>query len=90
LRVGLELLQRSRVPVNDTNSEFARGFTVLNAVVGFEQRGAGWRIAEFLRVDNVGDRDYIGSVIVNDGNGRYYEPAPQRNILLGVQANIQF
>ena len=36
------------------------------------------------------DKAYIGSVIVNDGNGRFYEPAPQRNILLGVQANLQF
>jgi iron complex outermembrane recepter protein len=90
LRVAVELLRRSRVPVNDTNSEFAASFTVVNAVVGFEQRGAGWRITEFLRVDNVGDKSYVGSVIVNDGNGRYYEPAPQRSMLLGVQANLQF
>ena len=89
-RAGLELLHRSRVPANDANSEFAGSFTALNAVAGFEQRGGGWRVSEFLRVDNVGDKAYIGSVIVNDGNGRYYEPAPQRNILLGVQANLQF
>jgi iron complex outermembrane receptor protein len=90
LRIALELLQRSRVPVNDANSEFAAAFTVVNAIIGFEQRGAGWRLAEFLRVDNVGDKSYVGSVIVNDGNGRFYEPAPQRNILLGVQASLQF
>ena len=90
LRIALELLQRSRVPVNDANSEFAAAFAVVNAIIGFEQRGAGWRLAEFLRVDNVGDKSYVGSVIANDGNGRFYEPAPQRNILLGVQASLQF
>jgi iron complex outermembrane receptor protein len=90
LRIALELLQRSRVPVNDANSEFAAAFTVVNAIIGFEQRGAGWRLAEFLRIDNAGDKSYVGSVIVNDGNGRFYEPAPQRNILLGVQASLQF
>jgi iron complex outermembrane receptor protein len=90
LRVGLELLYRSEVAVNDVNSEFAPAFTIVNAIVGFEQRGTRWRITEFLRVDNVGDKAYIGSVIVNDGNGRFYEPAPQRNMLLGVQANFQF
>jgi iron complex outermembrane receptor protein len=90
LRVGLELLYRSKVAVNDVNSEFAPAFTIVNAVVGFEQRGARWRITEFLRVDNVGDEAYIGSVIVNDANGRFYEPAPQRNLLLGVQASLQF
>ena len=90
LRVGLELLYRSEVAVNDVNSEFAPSFTVVNAVLGFEQRGKRWRITEFLRVDNVGDEAYVGSVIVNDGNGRFYEPAPQRNMLVGVQANYQF
>ncbi|MDH4094374.1 MAG: TonB-dependent receptor [Betaproteobacteria bacterium] len=90
LRLGLEVLYRSKVPVNDVNSEFAPSFTVVNAVAGFEQRGARWRLTEFLRVDNIGDEAYVGSVIVNDGNGRFYEPAPQRNILVGVQANLQF
>ena len=90
LRVGLELLYRSEVAVNEVNSEFAPSFTVVNAVIGFEQRGKRWRITEFLRVGNVGDEAYVGSVIVNDGDGRFYEPAPQRNMLVGVQANMQF
>jgi iron complex outermembrane receptor protein len=90
LRLGLEVLHRARVPVDDENTEFAATFTVVNAVVGFEQRGAGWRVNEYLRVDNVGDRSYVGSVIVNDGNSRFYEPAPGRNVLVGVQANLTF
>lgn len=88
LRAALELLHRSRVPVNDANSEFAGSFTVANAVLGFEQRAGRWRLAEFLRVDNLADRAYVGSVIVNDGNGRFYEPAPQRALLIRVQATL--
>jgi iron complex outermembrane receptor protein len=38
----------------------------------------------FARVDNLADRHVVGSVIVNDGNGRYYEPAPGRSFLVGV------
>jgi iron complex outermembrane receptor protein len=90
LRVALELLHRSRVAVNDANSEFAASYAVVNAIIGFEQRGERWRLNEFLRVDNLGDKAYVGSVIVNDGNGRYYEPAPERNALIGVQAKLQF
>jgi iron complex outermembrane recepter protein len=90
LRVGLELLHRSKVPVNDENSEFAASFTVANAVIGFEQRGRGWRLTEFLRVDNVGDEAYVGSVIVNGAGDRFYEPAPRRNVLLGAQAVLRF
>jgi iron complex outermembrane receptor protein len=89
-RAAAELLYRDRVAVNDINSEFADAFTVLNLVFGFQQQGAKWRLSEFVRVDNVSGESYIGSVVVNDANGRYYEPAPQRSILLGVQASLQF
>jgi iron complex outermembrane receptor protein len=90
LRAAVELLHRSRVPADDENSEFAASFTVVNAVIGFEQRSAGWRLSEFLRVDNVGDKSYVGSVIVNANLDRFYEPAPQRNLLIGLQATLQF
>jgi iron complex outermembrane receptor protein len=89
-RAGAELLYRDRVAVNDVNSEFTDAFTVVNLVFGFQQQGETWRLSEFLRVDNVADEGYIGSVVVNDANNRFYEPAPQRNILLGIQASLQF
>jgi iron complex outermembrane receptor protein len=86
----LEGLYKSRVPVNDPNSEFADAHSVLNAVVGLVQQGPRWRITEFVRIDNIADRKYAGSVIVNDGNSRYYEPSPRRNYAAGVQASLQF
>jgi iron complex outermembrane receptor protein len=43
-----------------------------------------------VRVDNIADRDYIGSVIVNEGNSRFFEPAPGRTWLLGVSATYAF
>jgi iron complex outermembrane receptor protein len=86
----LEGLHKSRVAVNDTNSEFADGYTTFNVVAGLVQQDASWRISEFIRVDNVTDRIYSGSVIVNEGNGRYYEPSPRRNMTVGVQATLRF
>jgi len=59
-----------------------------NLRAGFQQRGKGWRLTEFLRIDNVSDRAYIGSVIVADTNGRYYEPAPGRAALVGVTLQL--
>jgi iron complex outermembrane receptor protein len=50
----------------------------------------GWRLREYARVNNLFDRNYIGSVIVGDSNKRYYEPAPGRNWVLGVSAQYQF
>jgi iron complex outermembrane receptor protein len=86
----VEGLARSRVAVNDRNSEFADAFSVFNAVAGLVQQAARWRITEFVRIDNLADRDYAGSVIVNDGNDRYYEPSPRRNMTVGIQAALQF
>ena len=63
----LEALYRSKVPVNDANSEFADAYTVLNLVGALVQQGPGWRISEYVRMDNVTDRNYVGSVIVNEG-----------------------
>ena len=39
----------------------------------------------FARIDNVVDQSTIGSVIVNEGNGRFYEPGPGRGFLLGAE-----
>jgi iron complex outermembrane receptor protein len=86
----VEGLYRSRVPVDDANSEFAGAYTVFNVVAGLVQQGPRWRISEYVRVDNIGDRNYVGSVIVNEGNRRFYEPSPRRNLSLGVQASLEF
>ena len=61
-----------------------------NVRAGFEQRGRKWRLSEFVRIDNVTDRQYIGSVIIADGNNRFYEPSPGRNYLLGINAQLSF
>jgi len=86
----VEGLYRTRVATNDPNDEFADAFGVVNLVAGLTQRAAGWRVTEFARVDNVGDRNYVGSVIVNETNRRYYEPSPRRNMTVGIQAALTF
>lgn len=44
----------------------------------------------FARVDNLFDKKYVGSVIVNDGNSRYFEPADGRNWSAGLRVIKQF
>jgi iron complex outermembrane receptor protein len=87
---GVEARRVGRVAVDDRNSEFAESYAVASARLGFEQRGRQWQLNEFIRVDNIADRRYAGSVIVADGNRRFYEPAPGRNYLLGLEALLTF
>jgi iron complex outermembrane receptor protein len=86
----LEGLYKSKVPVNDQNSDFADAYATFNFVVGLIQGTSRWRISEYVRVDNMFDKNYVGSVVVNDANNRYYEPSPTRGVTLGVQAKFQF
>jgi iron complex outermembrane receptor protein len=87
---GAEVRAAGRVFVDDLNSESASPYTVANLRAGFEQRSKAWRVTEFVRVDNVTDRQYIGSVIVADTNRRFYEPSPGRNYLVGVSGSFRF
>ena len=86
----VETLYRSRVVVDDANSESAGAYAVFNVVAGLVQQGSGWRMSEYVRLDNITDRNYAGSVIVNEGNRRFYEPSPRRSMSAGIRASLQF
>jgi len=88
LFAGLELRHSGRVQVNDQNSEAAGRWTTASMRAGYSLRGRGWRFNPFARIDNLTDREYVGSVIVADSNGRFYEPSPGRTFTLG--ATLEF
>lgn len=73
------------VPVNDLNTDHAPAYFVFNAELAYGFNLSTGQLRTFFAIDNAFDRQYAGSVIVNDGNGRYFEPAPGRTYLLGVQ-----
>ncbi|HUQ52710.1 MAG TPA: TonB-dependent receptor [Gammaproteobacteria bacterium] len=85
-----EVRHNGSVYVDDQNSDAASSYTIGNVRFGFEQQGRGWRLSEFVRVDNVTNREYVGSVIVAEANGRFFEPAPGRTWLVGVSASLTF
>ncbi len=74
-----EVVATGSIVVNDINSDAAPSAVVLNLRTGFEQRLGAWRLTQGLRLDNFNDRRYAGSVIVNEGNQRFFEPALPRN-----------
>ncbi len=89
-RAGLEGRALGKVWVNDMNSDAASGYATLAAYAGYQVSLGPWDLAALLRVDNLGNRRYAGSVIVNDGNGRFFEPAPGRSWLASANASYRF
>ncbi len=86
----LSALVRSRVYVDAANSDAAAGYALLDWAAGVAQRRGPWRLDEFVRVDNLLDRNVVAAVVVADTNGRYFEPAPGRNAIVGVQLTRTF
>jgi iron complex outermembrane receptor protein len=87
LGVTLEAQLRSSIYVNDLNTDAASGSSIVNLHLDLAQQHRGWRYAESLRVDNLFDRSYVGSVIVNESNARYFEPEPGRSVYLMLQVS---
>ena len=85
---ALELRHSARLWANDVNDEFAPASTVWALRAGWRQVwGQGdqaWRLDTLARIDNLRDTAYVGSVIVNEGNRRYYEAAPGRALTVSA------
>jgi iron complex outermembrane receptor protein len=85
----LEALGRARIYADDRNTEYAAGYWVTNARAGFEQETRHWRFSEFASLDNLANRNYVGSVIVNESNSRFFEPAPGRTAYIMFNAGMR-
>lgn len=89
-RAGVDARYLGSVAVNDVNTDAAASFVTLGANVGYVLALDRWNLTATARVDNLTDRKYAGSVIVNEGNGRYFEPAAGRNYVLSLLASYRF
>lgn len=69
------------IAVDDRNTDAARGHAGFAWRGQWRARDGGWHA--FWRIDNLFDRRYAGSVIVNEANGRYFEPGAGRGFSLG-------
>jgi iron complex outermembrane receptor protein len=82
----LEAQSRAHIDANDSNSASAAGYWVANVRAGFEQQSTRWRFSEFASIDNLANRAYVGSVIVNESNSRFFEAAPGRTAYIMFNA----
>ncbi len=88
---ALEVRKNSKTYINyDLKDGSAEGYTVWSLRGGFNQTVSNWKFSEFVRVENLFDQEYAGAVRVADINQRFYESAPTRNWLLGLNASYQF
>ena len=91
ISTGLEAIYRSNLYVEDTNTKkTAPSYALVNWQARFEQSVEQLTFNQVLRVDNLFDRDYIGSIVVGNNNGQYYEPGPERAWYVGAGLEYRF
>ncbi len=88
VEVGVQVRIQSALFVDDRNTDHAPGYVVINLAAGREFMLRGRRARAFVRLDNMLDRRFAGSVIVNEANSRFFEPAPGRTWLVGMDARL--
>ncbi|EPY7074503.1 TPA: TonB-dependent receptor [Klebsiella pneumoniae] len=87
---GSDIRYMSDIMANDENTAKAHSWTVVGLTTGYKWSYGRMDMDLFGRIDNLFDREYVGSVIVNESNGRYYEPAPGRNYGIGLNLAWRF
>ncbi len=83
LSINLSSSYRDKVATADNNLIFAPSWQVWDLTL---QGKAAWSNLEWwIRVNNVTNKTYVGSVIVNQANGRSFEPGLGRQTSIGLR-----
>jgi len=88
--LALELRYQGEMPVNDRNSDFSAAAKVAALRLSHSVALGPGTLSLLARIDNLTDRVYSGSVIVNEGNARYFETGSGRTGLLSLRWRMPF
>ena len=81
--IEMEETHSSGYLVSDASDTRTSPWWTTNVRVGWDGTAGSLRLHPFVGFNNVFNRAYVGSVVINASNGRYYEPAPGRNMYVG-------
>ena len=84
----LDTLYRSKIATSDQNLLFAPSATVYHLKLLAQSRLSDMQLSYWLGVDNLTDKNYVGAVVVNQANGRAFEPALPRSFALGLKLSF--
>ncbi|QIO08066.1 TonB-dependent receptor family protein [Acinetobacter lanii] len=90
---GIDMRYMDKIYVKDnhsTNQDIAPDYILVSANIGYIWKNDDWKVRTYARVDNLFDENYVGSVIVNESNSRYFEPADGINWSAGLSVTKAF
>jgi len=87
---GWDMLYVGKFYANNANTVETDDYLVSNLRAGFRWEHDQWVLEPFVGINNLFDKEYMGNVRLNASFGRYYEPAPERNVYAGVLVRYGF
>lgn len=90
LQLDLGAQHRSRIYTSDDNQVYAPAYHTFDISAQGAFLVSSVQFDWWLKLANLSDENYVGSVIVNQTNGRAFEPALGRNITAGIKLTHRF
>lgn len=78
-----------RIYVDNANSDTAPGYFVSNIRTGVTGNIGNTEISPFLGVNNIFNKKYVANVRINDGNSRFFDPAPGFSVYAGISVTYR-
>jgi iron complex outermembrane receptor protein len=88
LQALYEMIYSGKLYANNNNDVLVEDYFVSNIRLNYSLRKDKWIIKPYLGVNNLFDESYNSNIRINAFGGRYYEPAPLRNVYIGLTANL--
>jgi iron complex outermembrane receptor protein len=86
--VGADYRSVGKSYANSDNTEAASAYQLFGIKVSHNIKQGAHSLSLFGRLDNVFDKKYVSSIVVNQENRQYYEPGMPRNWILGVKYSL--
>ncbi|MBV2123182.1 MAG: TonB-dependent receptor [Candidatus Thiodiazotropha sp. (ex Ctena orbiculata)] len=86
----LTALYVDEIYANNANTVTNDAYALADLRIGYTRFFGPWELSPFIGVNNLFDKQYNGNVRINAFGGRYFEPAPDRNIYAGLTLRYDF
>jgi iron complex outermembrane receptor protein len=86
--VGADYRSVGKSYANSDNSESAAAYQLFGIKLSHNIKQGAHNLTLFGRLDNLFDKKYVSSIVVNQENRQYYEPGMPRNWILGVKYSL--
>jgi iron complex outermembrane receptor protein len=75
---------------DNANTVTNDAYTVSDLRLGYSKFIGPWELSPFIGLNNMFDKQYNGNVRINAFGGRYFEPAPDRDVYAGLTLRYDF